>query len=199
MAFLQLGFRHITDPGGLDHVLFLVSLIAIYRWHDWRRLIWVASAFTLGHSITLALTVTGLLRIPASVIEFLIPITIVATGIENIIIARRTAGVQAPAPLHRPLFAAVFGLVHGAGFANYLTALFVEDLAIPLIGFNLGLEAGQLIVLAGAGLLLSLLDGLLTVGRPSASGASAFRFRVVAVSSVVAIIAAGWAAERAPW
>ena len=79
LTFIHLGFRHITDLEAMDHILFLVALAAIYRGRDWRESLWVVSAFTVGHSITLALAVTGAVRLPTALIEFLIPLTIVAT------------------------------------------------------------------------------------------------------------------------
>src|SRR6185503_6747070 len=102
LTFMQLGFRHITDLEAMDHILFLVALAAIYRPRDWRSALWVVTAFTVGHSITLALAVTGAMRFPTPLIEFLIPVTIVATCIENIIVRDR-----ASAPLgrrYRPVF-----------------------------------------------------------------------------------------------
>jgi hypothetical protein len=196
-AFVWLGFHHITDPEALDHVLFLLALAAIYRGRDWRDSLWVISAFTVGHSITLALAVTGALRLPTPLIEFLIPLTIVATGIENIAVRRRDR-----APLqgrYRPVFAGVFGLIHGAGFANYLTSLFTGSIALPLFGFNVGIELGQLVVLALAGAALAALDRLLGWVRGSDGMPAAFRLRVVAVSGVVVLVAARMAALRAPW
>lgn len=85
-AFIRLGLMHITDLQGMDHILFLFALAAIYRPRDWRDALWVVTAFTVGHSITLALAVTGAIRLPTPLIEFLIPITIVATCIENIVV-----------------------------------------------------------------------------------------------------------------
>lgn len=197
LAFIRLGFHHITDPEALDHILFLLALAAIYRGRDWRDSLWVISAFTIGHSITLALAVTGALRLSTPLIEFLIPLTIVATGIENIVVRRRDR-----APLrgrYRPVFAGVFGLVHGAGFANYLTSLFTGSIVLPLFGFNVGIELGQLVVLALAGLALAGLDRLLGLLRRSDGAAPAFRLRVVAVSGGVVLVAAHMAATRAPW
>jgi HupE/UreJ protein len=197
LAFIRLGFHHITDPEALDHMLFLLALAAIYRGRDWRESLWVISAFTVGHSITLALAVTGALRLPTPLIEFLIPVTIVATGIENIVVRRRD---QAPLrDRYRPVFAGVFGLVHGAGFANYLTSLFTGSIALPLFGFNVGIELGQLVVLALAGLGLAALDRLLGLVRWSDGMLPAFRLRVVAVSGVVVLLAVRMAALRAPW
>src|SRR2546426_799277 len=143
-AFLTLGFRHITDLAAMDHILFLLALAAIYRARDWRRSLWVISAFTAGHSVTLALAVTGAVALPTALIEFLIPLTIVATCIENLLVRDRARAWWGGR--YRPVFAGVFGLVHGAGFANYLRSLFVAPIAIPLFGFNVGIELGQVVV-----------------------------------------------------
>jgi len=196
-VFVHLGFRHITDLAAMDHILFLLALAAIYRGRDWRDSLWVITAFTVGHSITLALAVTGAVRIPTPLIEFLIPLTIVATGVENIIVRHR-----AQAPLkggYRPIFAGVFGLVHGAGFANYLRSLFTGSIAVPLFGFNVGIELGQLVVLAIAGVGLAGLDAAIALLRSPSATPSAHRLRVLAVSAAVVLVAAQMAASRRPW
>jgi hypothetical protein len=180
LTFVQLGFRHIVDTSAADHILFLLALAAIYRPSDWRRALWVVSAFTVGHSVTLALAVTGALTLPSPVIEFLIPVTIMLTAVENLIV--RDGGK------YRPVFAGVFGLVHGAGFANYLKSLFVDQVAVPLFGFNVGIELGQILVLSTIAVVLIGVDRLLPL-----------RLRVIAVSTIVVIIATGWAIERRPW
>jgi hypothetical protein len=197
IAFVHLGFRHITDLAALDHMLFLLALAAIYRGRDWRDVLWVVTAFTIGHSVTLALAVTGALRLPTPLIEFLIPVTILVTGLENILVRRRER-----APLrggYRPVFAGVFGLVHGAGFANYLQSLFVGSIVVPLLGFNAGIELGQLVVLGLAALALAGLDRVLALLRRPAATPSVLRLRAVAVSAVVVVVAAEMAARRAPW
>lgn len=197
IAFAELGMRHIADVRGADHILFLVALAAIYRLRDWRDVLWVVTSFTIGHSISLALAVTGAIALPAAVIEFLIPVTIVATCIENIAVRdRRTAPWNGR---YRPVLAGAFGLVHGAGFANYLTSLFVERLAIPLAGFNVGLEIGQLAVLAVIAVVLLALDRLITLLRRPVIWSSPLRARVLVVSSLVAVVAAHWAYVRRPW
>ena len=89
LAFAGLGFRHIVNSAAADHVLFLLALAAIYRPRDWRDALWVVTAFTVGHSITLALAVTNTLALPTAWVEFLIPVTIVATGIENLLVHDR--------------------------------------------------------------------------------------------------------------
>ena len=193
-TFASLGFRHIVDIEALDHILFLLALAAVYRWRDVRDALWVVTAFTVGHSITLGLAVTGVVTLPSDVIEFLIPITIVATCVENVIAARRPRG--SGWRRYRPLLAGTFGLVHGAGFANYLKAMFVDRVAVPLFGFNVGIEAGQIVVLLGAAALLALADW--TLDRISLPW-PVLQVRIAAVSTVVFVIASTWAVERMPW
>jgi hypothetical protein len=189
-AFLRLGFHHITELSALDHLLFLVALVAPYRLRDWRRLLGVASAFTAGHSITLALVVTDTVRLPTALIEFLIPVTIVCAGADNL----RRAGVP-PNGWVRPLLAACFGLIHGAGFATFLREMFTGSVALPLFAFNLGIEVGQITVLAAALALLSGVDrAVAQVGPARGIGP-----RAVAASLVAVVWAAVIAVQRAPW
>lgn len=196
-TFVHLGLRHIADLGALDHILFLLALAAIYRRRDWRDSLWVVSAFTVGHSVTLGLAAIGALRIPISLIEFLIPLTIIATGIENIAVRNRS---QAPLRRrYRPVFAGIFGLVHGAGFANYLQRLFTGSILTPLFGFNVGIELGQLLVLCAAGLVLGGADWLIGQLREPGAIPSTHRLRVISVSLVVVAVAAHMAAARRPW
>lgn len=200
LAFGMLGFRHITDPRGADHILFLLALAAIYRFKDWRECVWVVTAFTVGHSITLALAVTGALVLPSAIVEFLIPVTIAATALENLIVRDRSTAIWGRR--YRPIFAGVFGLVHGAGFANYLRSLFVDRIAIPLFGFNLGLEAGQLIVISLAFTSFLVVDRVLSVAVAASRRAEVdrpVRLRTMAVSLAVMSVAARWMLERYPW
>ena len=189
-TFVRFGFRHITDVAALDHLLFLIALVASYRWRDWRHLLVVASAFTLGHSITLGLAVTGVLRFPTAIIEFLIPVTIVGAGLANL----RRSGV-APSGWLRPALAGGFGLIHGAGFANYLHEMLAGPAGLPLLAFNLGIEAGQLVILALGLTFLSLLDHAGSPAHPDRR----FRLRAIATSLVAAVWAGWMAAGRLPW
>lgn len=197
-AFLQLGFTHITDPNGLDHILFLIVLSAIYRLGDWRDLLVVVTAFTVGHSLTLALAVTELVAFPMSLIEFLIPVTIVATAIENLMLRRRPADSRRRT--YRAILAGIFGLVHGAGFANYLNSLFVEDVTVPLLAFNLGLEFGQIVVLTVAAGVYFAFDSIVDrAGSGIRLGGTALQLRVFLVSCTTLLVAGAWALERTPW
>ena len=144
--YLQLGFHHISDLAGYDHMLFLVALCAVYRLEQWRQLLILVTAFTVGHSITLALTSLSLLTIPSDIIEFLIPATIAITALHNVLSDRQT--MQSERLTGRYLMALIFGFVHGMGFSNYFRALLMDEssILVPLFGFNLGIELGQLLV-----------------------------------------------------
>ncbi|MCY7349484.1 MAG: HupE/UreJ family protein [Cytophagaceae bacterium] len=152
--FLQLGFQHITDLKGYDHILFVVVLCAIYRPRDWRRVLILVTAFTLGHSITLALATLRLFSYRTEVIEALIPVTILATAITNFFVkdpeGRLRKPASPPAPRLRYAMALGFGLIHGLGFSNYLRSLLGREASIvePLLAFNIGLELGQLVIVA---------------------------------------------------
>lgn len=141
-TYFQLGFEHITDLNGYDHMLFLFALCAAYLYADWKKILVLVTAFTVGHSITLALAVLNFIPINAAWIEFLIPITIVLTAVKNVWFrSDRSASVTY-------LMALGFGLIHGMGFSNYLRSLLGDDILMPLLSFNIGLEVGQLLVVA---------------------------------------------------
>jgi hypothetical protein len=200
LAFMTLGFQHITDPRGADHIVFLLALAAIYRFRDWRECVWVVTAFTVGHSLTLALAVTGAFSLPTALIEFLIPVTILITALENLFVRDGRTAVWGRR--YRSVFAGVFGLVHGAGFANYLRSLFVDRIAVPLLGFNIGLELGQLIVIGIAFVTFAAIDRIIRAAVLAASlpnPDSAPRLRTLGVSTVVMAVAARWMVERIPW
>ncbi len=195
LAYAALGFRHIADLGAGDHILFLLALAAVYRLASWRSAAWVITAFTAGHSLTLALAVTGAVAFPTPLIEFLIPVTIVVTCLENLRGLRR-GETSGRVPLRAGL-ALAFGLVHGAGFANYLKSMFVDRVAVPLLGFNLGIEAGQLAILVVAGILFVMADRLL--GQLPLDRLHPYRIRVAATSAAVAVLATRMAVERSLW
>lgn len=197
VAFAQLGMRHIIDVSAMDHILFLFALSAIYRFSDWPEIVRVVTAFTVGHSITLAAAVLGYLPLGPRMVEFLIPVTIVATCIENVCV--RDRHVISPWRRYRPALAALFGLVHGAGFGGYLRSLFVEQMAVPLFGFNVGIELGQIAVLASVFIVIGGLDRILAKTVRPPFTATPLRVRVVGISTIVLLFATQWAVERTPW
>ncbi|MBS1488122.1 MAG: HupE/UreJ family protein [Bacteroidetes bacterium] len=145
--YFVLGREHILDyANGYDHILFVVVLCALYTWSDWKRVLVLVTAFTIGHSITLALATLGVISVNSNLIEFLIPLTIFVTALSNIFKKENLA--SQPKIQINYLFALFFGLIHGMGFSNYLRALLGKSSSIlsPLLAFNLGLEFGQIIV-----------------------------------------------------
>jgi hypothetical protein len=165
LVYLRLGLAHIADLRGYDHILFVAALTGGYAPAAWRRLLWLVTAFTVGHSVTLALATLRLVNAPVALVEAAIPATIVLTSALAVLGARPgrasraglyRAGGDLPddGPSVRPgllyLLAAGFGLVHGLGFSNYLRALLGGEasLALPLLAFNIGLELGQLLIVA---------------------------------------------------
>jgi hydrogenase/urease accessory protein HupE len=176
--YVAVGFTHIV-PHGLDHVLFVLGIYLLSR--RARSVLLQVSAFTVAHSITLALSLYSVISLPSTVVEPLIAISIAYVAIENIFFAelksRRVALVFA------------FGLLHGMGFAGAL-----QDVGLPrseflsaLLGFNLGVEAGQLAVIAAAFLL---------VGRTFAARPWYRRRIVIPASAVIACMAVYWTVER---
>jgi hydrogenase/urease accessory protein HupE len=175
-GFVLLGIEHILT--GYDHLLFLMGLLVV----SWKLLpaIRIITAFTVAHSLTLALAALGLVRLPAELVEPLIAITVIYVGVQNL---------TAPRPGHRWFLTFAFGLVHGLGFAGVLEELLVGrtgGIVIPLISFNLGVELGQLAV---AALFLPVLN--LLSHRPSW-----FRCSTVGASSLLVMVGSFWLWER---
>ena len=144
--YLSLGFDHISDFAGYDHILFLAALCAVYSIKQGGRVLILVTAFTLGHTLTLALATLNLLRIPGEIIEFLIPVTIFVTGTWNVV--RRMDSMAAASHRFKYGMALFFGLIHGLGFSNYLRSLLGSEnnLLLPLFSFNLGIEIAQVVV-----------------------------------------------------
>jgi len=154
-TFLELGFEHILDPNGYDHILFVIALCAIYKLSEWRKVAILVTAFTLGHSVTLALAALDMIRFSPAVIEFLIPVTIFITAVYNVI--RKPSDLDDNATFSAKVnlnyaFAAFFGLIHGMGFSNFFKSSLMpgeENLLVQqLLAFNIGVELGQLVIVA---------------------------------------------------
>jgi hypothetical protein len=144
--YFQLGWHHIISWDALDHILFIVALAAIYLVRDWKQVLVLVTAFTIGHSITLALSVYSLVKINDQLVETLIPVTIIATAVFNFF-----HDDYKPKSLQLNYFLALFfGLIHGLGFANTIRFMLAKDEKIGwgLFGFNVGLEAGQIAVVS---------------------------------------------------
>jgi len=186
--YFKLGWEHIISIGALDHQLFILALAAIYLFKDWKQVLILVTAFTIGHSITLALSVFDIIRFSAKWVEFLIPCTIVFTAIINLFQKNFT-----PRSVRINYFLALFfGLIHGMGFANSIRFMLASDQSIGwgLFGFNVGLEVGQIAVVLAILLVATMLITLFKVNR---------RDWVIFASAGVFSLALKMALERIPW
>lgn len=185
--YLELGWKHIISWDALDHQLFIIALAAIYLLKDWKNVLILVTAFTIGHSITLALSVYDIFRIESNWVEFLIPCTIVITAVANIFQKKFT-----PRSIRINYFLALFfGLIHGMGFANTIRFMLASDQSIGwgLFGFNVGLELGQIVVVLIILLVSTLVVTQLKLNR---------RLWVILLSAVAFGFALKMALERIP-
>jgi len=150
--YLQLGFKHIITITGYDHIVFVLVLCAGYTINEAKKVLILVTAFTIGHSITLALSTLKIVSISSNLIEFLIPATIFVTALSNVLPfkSRNNRFIY--------MITLFFGLIHGLGFSNYLKELLGKhsNIFTPLLAFNIGLELGQLLILAAYFLLLAI-------------------------------------------
>lgn len=146
--YFKLGLQHIADFKGYDHILFILILCAVYSIKEWKRVLILITAFTIGHSLTLALATLDLIRVDGDLIEFLIPLTIFLTALANVL--SRKQGVTTLLHYLKYVAALFFGLIHGLGFSNYLRSLLGAEkgLALPLFSFNVGIEIGQILIVS---------------------------------------------------
>lgn len=145
--YFDLGRDHILDyTNGYDHILFVIALCALYQLRDWKQVLILVTAFTVGHSITLALSTLNIISVKVELIEFLIPVTIFITAGSNIFRNEESMGSRNMQINY--FYAAFFGLIHGLGFSNYLKSILGRDRSIisQLFAFNIGLEFGQIII-----------------------------------------------------
>jgi hypothetical protein len=143
--YVQIGFNHIANLSGMDHILFVAALCIRYQLPDWKKWLILVTAFTIGHSITLVLSVFNYLDFSTNWIEFFIPVTILITSISNMFVKKFSFNTKFPVIY---FFALFFGLIHGLGFSFYLKSLLgiSQNIAPALLAFNLGLEIGQILI-----------------------------------------------------
>ncbi len=144
--YLQQGIDHILDMAGYDHMLFVVALCALYEIKQWKKVLILLTAFTVGHTVTLILSGLDVLRLPQDLIETLIPITIFLTALNNIVFYKR---MRSSKTSYNYFVALVFGFIHGAGFSNFFRAMLADissDIIMPLLAFNIGIELGQIVI-----------------------------------------------------
>ena len=185
--YFTLGWQHIISLDALDHQLFILALIVLYTLREWKQVLILITAFTIGHSVTLALSTFHILAISSRLVEFLIPCTIFITAAANII-----KPVQGSRKVELNYLAAMFfGLIHGLGFANALQFMLAKDQSLgwSLLLFNIGLEAGQIVVVIFLLSLAHIFIYNLKVNR---------RYWIVSISALVLIVSVKMVIERFP-
>ena len=162
ILYFKMGLQHVLDFSAYDHILFLIVLTVVFNFDQWKKVLWLVSLFTIGHSVSLALSAFGVVNISSKLIEFLIPVTILLTGLMNVFTANKSSSGKENTNL---IFALFFGLIHGLAFSSYFKMMVgsEEDKLFPLIEFALGIEAAQIIIVLGiliVGLLLQVFTSI---------------------------------------
>ena len=163
--YFRLGLEHVLDWQAYDHILFMIVLVAAYSFSSWKRVLWLVSIFTIGHTLSLFLAVYGLVKVNASWVELLIAITILFTALYNILTAKKREQQRNIALLY--FSAAFFGIIHGLGFSRYFKMIFPgsSNKFFPLLEFALGIEAAQVTVVLSVLILSFLLQNVFRVSR----------------------------------
>jgi HupE / UreJ protein len=189
ILYLQIGFEHIINTNGLDHILFVLALCLRYQLPSWKKLLVLITAFTIGHSLTLALSVFNFIHFSTTWIEFLIPLTIIITTINNVWVKENNTQEKLPTIYFLALF---FGLIHGIGFSNGLKSMLgkTENIIPQLFAFNVGLEVGQLLIVSIAVAISFIFVTLFKINK---------RSYILFLSGGIAALALQMAIERKPF
>ncbi|MDR9455905.1 MAG: HupE/UreJ family protein [Salegentibacter sp.] len=174
--YFRLGLEHVLDWQAYDHILFLIVLVAAYSFTSWKKIVWLVTLFTLGHTLALFLSVYEIVKVDPAWVELLIPVTIIVTAIYNIFTAgRKEHNKNANLLYFTTIF---FGLIHGLGFSSYfkMVASNTDSYFLPLIEFALGIETAQIIVVLGVMILAFIAQNIFQVSK---------RDWVLVVSSIV--------------
>ncbi len=186
--YFSIGWGHIMNAEALDHIFFIAALAAIYMLKDWRQVLILVTAFSVGHTITLILSTKRIVEVNESWVEFLIPCTIVVTAISNLF----QKSFSAKAIRINYFLALFFGLIHGLAFANVLRLILApeQSFALSMFSFSVGLESGQILIVFIILLLSQLFIGVLKIQR---------LHWVIFLSAVVFGLAMEMALQRLPW
>ena len=187
--YLKLGLYHVLDWQAYDHILFLIALAVIYNFTNWKKVLWLITLFTIGHTITLSLAAYNIISINIEIVEFLIPVTIFITALVNVVTLKKSKQKSSNINL---IFAFFFGLIHGLGFSNYFKMLMddTESKLLPLLEFALGIEIAQVIIVLGILILGYIAQNFFRVSK---------RDWVLVLSSIVIGVVIPMLAERIFW
>lgn len=189
MLYLKMGLFHVLDFLAYDHILFLVVLAVVFSFNQLKKVIWLITLFTIGHTVTLALSAYGVLKVNVKIVEFLIPLTIFITGVFNVLNAGSYSTKKENINL---FFALFFGLIHGLGFSNYFRMMIgkEDDKLMPLLEFALGIEFAQVIIVLIILFIGTMLQSFFKVSK---------RDWILVVSSIVIGFAIPMMIERIFW
>lgn len=187
--YFEIGFHHIINWTALDHILFIIALSLRYQFSDWKKLLILITAFTIGHTTTLTLVVYNIFSMNKAWIEFLIPVTIALTAISNFFVKKFTFKSKFPLIY---FFALFFGFIHGLGFSNDLKSLMGDGngIFIKLLAANFGIEAGQICFVIGILFVTAIATRIFKINR---------REYLLFVSAGIFALAVEMAVERIPW
>ena len=164
LLYVKMGLNHVLDFTAYDHILFLIVLAVVFSFQQLKKVLWLITLFTIGHTLTLALSAYGVLKVDVKIVEFLIPVTIFITGVVNVFNLGKTSSSKDNINL---IFALFFGLIHGLGFSNYFRMMIgrEEDKLMPLIEFALGIEISQVIIVLAILIIGSLMQSFFRVSK----------------------------------
>lgn len=189
VLYFKMGLHHVLDIKAYDHLLFLIVLAVVFSVNQWKKVLWLVTFFTLGHSVTLILAAYGVLKFRIDIIEFLIPLTIFITGVVNIMGFQKTFSKKENINLFLALF---FGSIHGLGFSNYFRMMIgrSNNKLMPLIEFALGIEIAQIIIVIAILLIGMFLQRFMKVSK---------RDWILVVSAIVIGFSLSMMMERVFW
>lgn len=188
--YIKLGLNHVLDFGAYDHILFLAALAIPFTFKSWKKVLVLVTIFTVFHCISLALSAYNVMRVDVGLIEFLIPVTILLTAVFNLFYAQKDS--HATGLYLHILATAFFGLIHGFGFSNYFNMIMAEEEQKmgPLLGFALGIEISQVLIVLLALVLSSVIQSVFKVKQP---------FFIVITSIIVLFITIPMLIATFPW
>ena len=185
IGYLQLGIQHILDIQGIDHVLFLIALVIMFDLKQWRQVFLLATAFTIGHSLTLVISSYELISVNSQLIELGIALSIALTAIFNLM-SYKTG--KLPNVSLSYISALVFGFIHGMGFSSFFrTLLGSESIVIPLLGFNIGVEIAQIVIVIATIIFSYLLTSYLKISK---------KYVIYSVSAIILLMSIRMILER---
>lgn len=188
--YIKMGLDHVLDLSAYDHILFLAALAIPFMFKDWKKVLLLATVFTIAHCLSLALSAFDVLTVNVGLIEFLIPVTIALTALYNLwTVKKDDGGLNFKVHMISTTF---FGLVHGFGFSNFFKMMMAdeENKIAPLFGFATGIELSQVLILIFALLMAFVCRTLIGLKK---------RYFMLGASIIVLLITIPMLVNTFPW